>query len=150
VTKVLPKPYWAEKVHVINANSSHGGGSYYSSKNPDLPNDYPDGSWIGKGKNGSAALSCIKAVYEDVVSSAHHSDITVNLNVPAFLNCTNTNENHRKVILFLISNDLIPRTKKGTLHNIHFKKYMQGNINYTPKVALSDFVDLKTGMFIEH
>lgn len=62
-------------------------------------------------------------------------------------------EAHHRAIEFLLSHDLVRRTKAGRLHNVSFKfddqtragEYGDG---FQAKIRLSDFVDLDTGEFL--
>lgn len=62
-------------------------------------------------------------------------------------------EAHRRAIGFLLSHDLVQRTKTGRLYNISFKfdeqtragEYSDG---FHAKICLADFVDLDTGEFL--
>ena len=142
---------WQDKVNATYPNGSHGGGAFFSSKSNQLIDGEGDwGTWVGICKRIDAHSICVKAIYHDVVSAASHTERydSVHLNVSVLLDCKNNVESHKRVLLFLIENDLIPKTKNGLLHNVHFKRYNQSKQNYTPKIALSDFVDLKTGIFI--
>lgn len=69
--------------------------------------------------------------------------------------CDGTNENqHKKILKFMLDKNLIPRNKNGNYRNIAFKfneqsynrEYKQ---KFKAKISLSTFVDSKTGKFIK-
>ena len=62
-------------------------------------------------------------------------------------------ENHRRVISFMLRNDLIPRTQYGRYHNLSFKYDSQTQAgeygdSYKGKIKLSDFINLYSGEWI--
>lgn len=62
-------------------------------------------------------------------------------------------EGHRKIIRFILDNNLVRKTKSGRYYNISFKFDQQtlagsyGNL-FHGEIRLADFVDLKTGEFL--
>ena len=70
------------------------------------------------------------------------------------LRCDNEdNETHKKIIKFMIENNLIPKTRNGRYYNISFKTNEQtiykeyGNV-FKPILKLENFIDLNNGKFI--
>lgn len=62
-------------------------------------------------------------------------------------------KSHKRVIQFMLDNDLIQRTKTGKYYNISFKFDSQTKANeygsdFKEKIRLSDFIDLSTGEWI--
>lgn len=60
---------------------------------------------------------------------------------------------HRRVLAFMLGNDLIRKTKKGKLSDIGFKLDDQTRAgeygpDFTPTIKLSEFVDLESGEFL--
>lgn len=60
---------------------------------------------------------------------------------------------HKKIIAYLLNNNLVRKTKKGKLYNISFKKDEQTLNNeygdmYSSQIKLEQFVDLETGEWI--
>lgn len=106
---------------------------------------------------------CKRALDEDVVKVCKHTKLDIKKGfdenkvkpktgvVCFYVNGLNSDE-HRKVIEFLLENNLIRRTKSGRLYNISFKfdyqtisdEYGEG---FNPIIKLSDYVNLKTGKF---
>ena len=138
---------WDENIDILRANSSHDGAVMLRRKDIKFHNLDVVGPWMVKCTNGDAPSVCWKAMRENIVISAGHRDTSDSYNVSAFLHCENDSESHKRVISFLLENNLILKTKKGLFYNIHFKWY-DSNINFSPKIALSDFVNLRTGELI--
>lgn len=62
-------------------------------------------------------------------------------------------EAHKRILKFMIDEDLIRKTKKGNLYNISYKfdeqtRNGEYGDNFQGELKLSHFVDLKTGNFI--
>ena len=62
-------------------------------------------------------------------------------------------DNHKRIITFMLKNDLIKRTKSGRLYNASFKfddQTMDGEYgsDFKAKIKLEQFVDLDTGEWI--
>lgn len=61
-------------------------------------------------------------------------------------------ENHKRVIRFMMENNLIRKTKKGTYYNISFKFDKQTSCreygaDFEGRLKLENFIDLQTGEF---
>lgn len=62
-------------------------------------------------------------------------------------------ENHKRVIQFMMANDLIQKTKTGRYYNNSFKfdnqtRAGEYGANFEGKIKLEQFIDLKTGEWI--
>ena len=59
---------------------------------------------------------------------------------------------HRRVIKFMLENDLIKKARTGSYYNASFKfdeaKGHARGVYYTPTIKLADFIDLRTGEFL--
>ena len=101
-----------------------------------------------------AETICRKAVLEEAVAECKHrssKSLTKNESGVAclYLN-SNDDEAHRRVISFMLKNNLIRKTKSGRLYNIGFKRDDQTRAceygsNFKAQIKLADFVDLDTG-----
>lgn len=92
------------------------------------------------------------AVYETKVSS----ELAVSLKktgVACFYVEINDNKTQKKLIEYLLKNNMIKKTKKGTLYNLGFKLNTQTQKkeygpNFKSKLTLDHFIDLTTGKWI--
>ena len=127
--------------------------TYYLADNVTL-DDNKCGKWMCHFNNLSFAENiCQNAVINGIVEEAKHSN---NVDGVCFfyLNIDDI-EGHKCVIEYFLKNKLIPKTKKGRYYNIPFKldeqtrkgEYAEFG-NFTPKLTLSDFVNLDTGEFL--
>ncbi len=98
---------------------------------------------------------CQKAVDDEVCYECKCTDMETMM-TPQGVICFYVNgddmENHKKVIRFMMDNDLIRKTKTGKLYNISFKFDNQTRAgeygeNYSGEIKLEYFVDLMTGEF---
>ena len=105
---------------------------------------------------GFAQNICEKAIEEGVCRECKCSDLETTGRTPGvicfFIN-GNDVEAHKRVLLFMLENDLIQKTKKGRLYNISFKYNRQTRAgeygsNYEGTIKLDQFVDLETGVWI--
>lgn len=76
-----------------------------------------------------------------------------NTGVACFYLNISDKEAHKKLIKYMIDNDLIPRTQNGRLYNIGFKldnqtRSGQYGSDFIPTLKLADLVDLNTDKFI--
>ena len=98
-----------------------------------------------------ASKICTLAVESDVVAEAKHNNAASGV-CCFYLNCDDESA-HRKIISFLLNNDLIKRTKEGKLYNISFKFNDQTRAGkygaeFKSDIKLSNFIDLETEAFI--
>lgn len=100
---------------------------------------------------------CKKSIDKNVCLESKCTDIKFR-NSPTGVVCFYVNaddiEGHKRIIKFMMDNDLIRKTKTGKYYNISFKLDDQtradeyGN-KFEGKIKLSDFIDLETGNFIK-
>lgn len=91
---------------------------------------------------------CRRAVDNCITNRAKHSNATSG--ICGFYVDIGDNDGHRRVIKFLLDNDLVRRTASGRLFDIAFKYEVSdyfGDFGEAtlPKLKLSDFVDLDSG-----
>ena len=95
---------------------------------------------------------CIEAVKSGVVQEAKHSD-----NIEGvccfYLDCDDI-QTHKRVIQFLLDNNLIKKTKAGKLYNMSFKFDKQTSSGeygkeFQSEIKLDRFIDLYTGAWIQ-
>lgn len=118
------------------------------------------GKWTCNFSNQEHAISiCRKAIDEDVCDECKCRDLTIlewtgyDDGVICFYLNSDDIEKHKRIIEFMIRNNLIRRTKTGNLYNISFKydnqtKAGEYGAAFVPKLSLNSFVDLKTGKWI--
>lgn len=95
------------------------------------------------------------AINEGVVRALKYSNIGEDFptGVLCLYSDLNDNEEHRRIISFMLSHNLIKKTKDGKFNNISFKLDRQTkmgiyNKNYNPILTLDEFIDLSTGDFL--
>lgn len=96
---------------------------------------------------------CIKAINEDIVYEAKHSDSDTGM-ICFYLNIDDI-DRQKRIISWFISNNYIKKTTKGRFTNISFKLDSQTlsdeyGKHFTPKLNLSNFVNLEDGSFINY
>ncbi|WOO87901.1 hypothetical protein RZE82_02950 [Mollicutes bacterium LVI A0039] len=98
---------------------------------------------------------CRESVECSVVSSAKHTskESSSATGVACFYIDGQNEEQHKDVLNYFLTKNLIPRNKNGNYRNIAFKfdvETRRGNYKDTfeAKLNLSDFVNVKTGEFI--
>lgn len=94
------------------------------------------------------ASICQKIVESGVVQKAKHSN--AESGVACFYIEYDDLQAHKRVIQFMLDNNLIQKTKAGKLHNISFKLDTQTlageyGADFKAEIKLADFVDLDTG-----
>lgn len=99
---------------------------------------------------------CQKAIDEGVCYECKCTDMEMQA-VPTGVICFYLNgddlENHKRVIRFMLVNDLVRKTKSGKYYNISFKfdnqtRAGEYGADFEGKIKLEKFVDLKTGEFV--
>ena len=99
---------------------------------------------------------CEKAISENVCYECKCSDMAIRQN-PTGVLCFYLNgddiENHRRVLEFMLKNNLIPKTKSGRYYNNSFKFDSQTvageyGADFEGKIKLSQFINLNTGEWI--
>ena len=99
---------------------------------------------------------CRKAIDEGVCYECKCSDldmISENKGVLCFYLNADDVENHKRIIKFMMDNNLIRKTDSGRYYDISFKfdnqtKSGEYGTDFEGKIKLSDFVDLETGEWI--
>lgn len=132
------------------------GGWYWFRSNDNLNSIYDEkaGKWMYFFKDQNHAIEiCNKAISENICSECKCSDLKKRNSKTGTL-CFYINaddiEAHKRVIKFMIDNNLIQKTKKGNYSNISFKLNEQTENgeygkDFEGKIKLNDFIDLKTG-----
>lgn len=95
-----------------------------------------------------AASICQKAVEGGVVQEAKHSN--AESGVACFYIEYDDVQAHKRVLQFMLENNLIQKTKAGKLFNISFKlddqtRAGEYGADFKAEIKLADFVDLYTG-----
>ena len=104
----------------------------------------------------AAQNNCKKAVLSCIVEEARYSNadaLSMNNRMMGkaigwcCLYChTNDTDAHKRILIFMIENNLIPKDQFGNLVNIEFQRDWCTPPSTKPKaISLSDFIDLKTG-----
>ena len=115
------------------------------------------GKWMFFFQDQRKAMDiCEKAIKEKVCYECKCTDMDVqqvSTGVVCFYLNGDDVENHKRVICFMIENDLIRKTKTGKYYNISFKFDEQTcageyGADFEGKIKLENFVDLKTGEWI--
>lgn len=99
---------------------------------------------------------CKKAISDGIVNEAKYSDanaLSMNLRIMGkaigwcCLYChTNDIDAHKRILKFMIENNLIPKDSFGNLLNIEFQRdWCTPPSENIKAIALNDFVNLKTG-----
>ena len=109
------------------------------------------GKWMYFFRDFDPSNLCKKAIQEHIVKECKHSNYYEG--VCCFYLEDDDYDTHKKVIRFFLENNLIRRTKAGSLYNISFKhdvdtingKY--GN-EFESDITLDKFLDLKTGKWL--
>lgn len=99
---------------------------------------------------------CQKAIDENVCYECKCSDVEFTgekTGVICFYLNGDDIENHKRVIQFMIDNNLIRKTKTGKYYNMSFKFDSQTvageyGSDFEGKIKLEQFIDLKTGAWI--
>lgn len=111
------------------------------------------GKWILAGiSEDKATTLCGLAVLFGAAEQAKHTAKTAR-EICCFYIDGSIVQQHRRILGFLMKEKAIPKKKDGTYCNIAFKFDRQTHAgeygkDFTPKIHLSDFVDLATGEWI--
>lgn len=135
-----------------------GGWCWYFSDKANRLKKHKCGKWMYFFSNQEFAMRmCEKAVTENVCLECKCTDMEATgekMGVTCFyLNCDDI-DNHRRVIQFMIDNNLIRKTKTGKLYNISFKfddetRAQKYGADFEGTIKLAQFVDLTTGKWID-
>lgn len=133
-----------------------GGWHFYLSGKEKLLEEHKCGKWMHFFKDQEFAMKiCQKAIDEDVCYECKCTNMEFtgeSTGVICFYLNGDDIENHRKVLKFMLDNNLIQRTKTGKLYNISFKyddqtRNGEYESDFVAKLKLDQFVDLVTGEF---
>lgn len=133
-----------------------GGWHFYLSGKEKLLEEHKCGKWMHFFKDQEFAMKiCRKAIDEDVCYECKCTNMEFtgeSTGVICFYLNGDDIENHRKVLKFMLDNNLIQRTKTGKLYNISFKyddqtRNGEYESDFVAKLKLDQFVDLVTGEF---
>lgn len=109
------------------------------------------GKWIIAGVETSKAHElCYNAVANGIVHDAKCPDTLDEFTTAIFYTDFKDVAAHKRIIKYLLENNAIPRTQKGTFKNISFKLDIQTRAGqygkkFKAKLRLGDLIDLKTG-----
>lgn len=116
------------------------------------------GKWMFFFKDVSFAEDiCTKAILEGAIAECKHTSAgfleDAHQGVVCFYLNIDDAPGHHRILEFMLSNGMIPKTKKGKLHNISFKLDDQTRAgeygkSFNAKTKLEDFVNLETGEFL--
>ena len=135
-----------------------GGWYWYLAENTKLPERHKCGKWMHFFRDQKFAMDmCEKAIVENVCYECKCTDMELRgaeTGVIRFYLNGDDIENHRRVIRFMMDNELIQKTKTGRLYNISFKfddqtragKY---GADFKGVIKLAQFIDLNTGEWIK-
>ena len=128
---------------------------WYLSGEEDKLERHKCGKWMYFFDNQKFAQKiCEKAIAEKICYECKCTDMekqnTSNGVVCFYTNGDNT-DNHKRIIKFMLENDLIRKTKAGKYYNITFKYDDQTRAgeygsNFEGKINIEKFIDLKTGI----
>lgn len=130
---------------------------WYLSGQEKLLNPDKCGKWMLFTKDQEFAKTvCSKAIKNKICYECKCSDIEkrkADTSVICLYQNGDDFENHKKIITFMIENELIRKTKTGKYYNLSFKydsqtRNKEYGIDYQPKLSLADFIDLNTGKWI--
>ena len=136
----------------------YGGWYWYTTEKMNLLEKHKCGKWMCFHYDQKfAMLVCEKAISEDVCYACKCTDMeTAKSSTYAICFYTNCDdlEGHKKILEFMISHRLIPRTKTGKLYNISFKLDDQTRANeygenFKAQLTLDMLVELTTGEWYE-
>lgn len=128
---------------------------YLSGEEKRLDDD-KTGKWMHFFTDQEFAKSiCEKAIMEGVCYVCKCSDLEVqgDSGVICFYLNGDDIDNHKRVIDFLLKNNLIRKTKSGRYYNESFKydsqtRAREYGANFEGKIKLAEFIDLYTGEWI--
>ena len=130
---------------------------WYLTDKVDVLDKHKCGKWMHFFTNQEFAKNiCYKAVSNDVCVECKCTDMEIQQNISGVI-CFYLNgddiEMHKKVIKFMLDNDLIRKTKVGRYYNDSFKfddqtRAGEYGADFEGKIKLNSFIDLETGNFI--
>lgn len=135
-------------------------GSWVYFVNPPAKTGEKRGKWIYSYNFNNleyAAEICEKAVKEHIVEEAKYTRIKPkdkDTGIVCFYLDIDDLEGHKKIITYMLDNNLIQKTKDGRLYNLSFKlntqtKSREYGKDFKAELKLSDLIDLSTGKFLK-
>lgn len=135
-----------------------GGWFWYLSGEEDKLEPHRCGKWMHFFDNQEFAQNiCQKAIDEKVCYECKCTDMEL-VGEPTGVICFYLNgddiENHKRVIQFMMDNDLIRKTKTGRYYNNSFKfddqtRAGEYGADFEGKIKLEEFINLNTGEWIK-
>ena len=135
-----------------------GGWYWYLTENAKLLEKHKCGKWMYFFRDQKFAMDlCEKAIAENVCYECKCTDMEFTgseTGVICFYLNGDDIENHRRVIRFMMDNELIQKTKAGRLYNISFKfddqtRAGEYGADFKGVIKLAQFIDLNTGRWIK-
>ena len=134
-----------------------GGWFWFFSGKESVLDKHKCGKWMYFFEDQEFAMNiCEKAIKEKVCYECKCSDLEKQM-TPSGVICFYQNgddiDNHKRIISFLLNNNLIRKTKTGKLYNISFKfddqtRAGEYGADFEGKIKLSQFIDLNSGEWI--
>ena len=127
---------------------------WYLTENTKLLERHKCGKWMYFFRDQKFAMDmCEKAIVENVCYECKCTDMELRgaeTGVICFYLNGDDIENHRRVIRFMMDNELIQKTKTGRLYNISFKfddqtRAGEYGADFKGVIKLAQFMDLNTG-----
>lgn len=134
-----------------------GGWCWYLTDKAKLLEKHKCGKWMHFFNDQEFAMSiCEKAIAENVCYECKCTDMESTgseTGVICFYLNGDDIENHRRVIQFMIDNQLIRKTKTGRLYNMSYKfddqtRAGEYGADFSGAIKLEHFIDLNTGKWI--
>ena len=127
----------------------------YSSKQVSVPDT--SGKWMYFFDDQSIAEKlCKQAIDENIVDICKHTDLTAS-GTPEGVICFYADGSNKgevsRIVRWMVTNNLVRRTKAGKLYNISFKfddqtRAGEYGAGYEGQIKLADIMDLTTGEFL--
>lgn len=130
---------------------------WFSTDKNNLLEEHKCGKWMHFFNDQQFAISvCEKAIAENVCYDCKCTDMErtgKESGVICFYINGDDIESHRKVIKFMLDNNLFPKIKSGRFKNMSFKfddqtRAGEYGTDYDGKIKLEQFIDLNTGEWI--
>jgi len=129
----------------------YGGWIFLSNEIHNLDNN-KCGKWMYFFDNKKfIAQMCKKAIEHNAITECKFSD--KDEGVACFYLNYDDIDAHKRILNFMIENNLIKKTKAGKYYNMSFKlnsqtRNMEYGSNYSSDIKLSNFIDLESGKWI--
>ena len=145
------------KKNIPYAEIKQGGWIYFASEDIDQLDDEKSGKWMHWFKDQAFAVEiCRKAMSEGVCIECKCLDLSATKATKGVI-CFYANGDdvkaHKRIITFMLKNDLIPKTNENRLFNISFKFDSQTRAGeygktFESKLSLDQFVDLHSHKWV--